>query len=226
MKQDLTHILMLLDRSGSMKSVEEVTVKTFNEFVQGQRAVPGHVNLTLILFDSTDPQEKVCDCSLDKVPELTLQTFVPRGSTPLHDAMGQAINELGAKLGKLPEQDRPGKVMFVTLTDGQENCSSPLKYGGPDGKARLAELIEQQQNIWKWNFVFLAANQDAIMTGSQLNIPVNSSMTFAATAGGVRGMSNSLTSYATNYRNASATDAQKVAFTVEERKAAMEMDKK
>jgi hypothetical protein len=100
-KKNLTQITIVLDRSGSMASVREATISGFNTFVEGQNAVPGDANLTLIQFDTENAYEVVFDRELRDVPKLTAETYNPRGGTPLHDALGRTISELGAKLSKI-----------------------------------------------------------------------------------------------------------------------------
>jgi Mg-chelatase subunit ChlD len=142
-KENLTQITIVLDRSGSMASVREATISGFNEFVDGQKAVPGEARLTLILFDTKNAYEVVFDRALRDVPKLTAETYNPRGGTPLHDALGRAISEVGAKLSKMPEQERPGKVVVVTMTDGLENASQTYT------AAQIAGMIKHQREAYK-----------------------------------------------------------------------------
>ena len=89
---------------------------------------------------------------------------MPRGSTALLDAVGRAINETGDRLAKTPEQDRPGLVVFVIVTDGQENSSKEFS------KARIKEMIDEQQKKYNWQFTFLGANQDAFAEAGGIGI--------------------------------------------------------
>ncbi len=181
MKDSLSHIQIVLDRSGSMADVAEATIAGFNEFVARQKEVPGDATLTLIQFDSENPYEIVFDTKpLKEIPQLTGHTFVPRGMTPLLDAMGRSIDGLGEKLSKTPEADRPAKVFIVTVTDGLENHSKEYT------KDRIAKLIKHQTDAYKWQFIFLGANQDAITVGGGYNIPTASSLTYAANPRAVR----------------------------------------
>ena len=209
MNQNLTEITVLLDRSGSMSLVQDATIKGFNEFVEGQKNVPGDANISLIQFDSAAPYERVFSKPVKEAPALTNETFRPRGSTPLHDAIGQTITSLGARLKSMKEEDRPGKVVVVIMTDGLENSS--MIYTA----AQVAEMIEHQRSVYKWQFIFLGANQDACMTGEKLNIPVAQSVTYAHTpagmAGAMRGMTTNMASYRVTGQSASLnwTDEQR-----------------
>jgi Mg-chelatase subunit ChlD len=216
-KEDLTQISIVLDRSGSMSDVRDATIAGFNEFVEGQKAVPGDANVTLIQFDTENPYEVVFNSKQVKdVPKLTTDMYVPRGGTPLHDALGRTIDSLGVQLSKLSDVDRPGKVVIVVMTDGLENSSK--EYSAP----RLADMIKHQREAYKWEFVFLGANQDAILTGERLNIPRASSVTYAA--GSVAAMANVFRATTRNLsafrRGASAS----MSYSRQDRKEALEED--
>lgn len=213
----LTHLTLVLDRSGSMESVKEATVASFNQFLKSQQETEGEATLSLVQFD--DQYEVVHDAlDLKYVPELTAATFVPRGSTALLDAMGRAMEATGQRLARLPEQRRPGTVIFVTLTDGMENASKQYAV------ARINEMIRHQRDVYKWQFVFLAANQDAIATAAGMGISAGSALTLDATPEGVRGTMDALARQVTSQRRARAMPdapaASAIEFTPEERAAA------
>jgi hypothetical protein len=203
MNDNFTRIVVILDRSGSMASVRESTVAGFNQFIIGQKKVPGEVTVKLVQFD--DQYEVVFDKPLNDVPELTQATFVPRGSTALLDAQGRTIIELGAELAALNEDQRPGRVIVMTLTDGQENASrefAPLPFGEDrekrpelDGVQRIADMIKTQREVYGWDFIFLGANQDAVRVAASMNIPVRSSMTYSANPVGMANVMSSANNY-------------------------------
>ena len=216
MKDSLAQITMILDRSGSMSSVLRPTIDGFNEFVEGQKNVPGDANVTLIQFDTENPWEVVFeDKPVKKAPKLTSETYVPRGGTPLNDAIGRTIVDLGNRLEKINEADRPGKVIVVIMTDGLENSSR--EYSAP----RIAEMIKHQHEVYKWEFVFLGANQDAILTGEKLGVPATAAMTFAANVTGVRNTMRSTSSSVASYRSGLAKN---VTYSDHDRKGAVEKD--
>jgi uncharacterized protein YegL len=192
MKQDHTFIAVVLDRSGSMSSVRADTIGGFNTFLRDQKAHPGEATLTLAQFD--DQYEIVHDAKpLRDVPDLTDKTYVPRGSTALHDAIGRTIDSVGARLASMPESDRPARVIVLILTDGHENASKEYVGG------RAAQMIAHQREKYAWEFVFMGANQDAALAAKSLNIAAQNAANYAATASGTRDaygiMSNSLRSY-------------------------------
>ena len=215
-KENLTQITIVLDRSGSMASVRDATISGFNEFVEGQKAAPGDALMTLIQFDSENAYEMVFDKALRDVPKLTVETYVPRGGTPLHDALGRTITELGAKLGKMAEDERPGKVIIVTMTDGFENSSHEYK------ASQIAEMIKHQREAYQWEFIFLGANQDAILTGERLNIPAANSVSYAAAAAGTHSVMSSTSANVNKFRSTGARAS--LAYNSAQREEAMEDD--
>lgn len=172
-RPDLTHLTFVLDRSGSMQSLKATTIASFNAFLNSQRKTPGRATMTLVQFDNE--YEVLADMQpLDALADLDTETFVPRGSTALLDAMGRAIQETGEALVRLPEASRPGTVLFVTLTDGQENSSEQYDV------ATINQQISRQHTAYQWQFIFLAANQDAIATAATLGIGAGQALRFAS----------------------------------------------
>jgi Mg-chelatase subunit ChlD len=109
---------------------------------------------------------------LQNVPAVTTQNYQPRGGTPLRDAIGRTITHIGSVLAKRDESERPENVIIVITTDGEENASRQFT------QEQIASLIKQQQEQYNWKFVFLAANQDAILTAASYNLPQASSVTY------------------------------------------------
>jgi len=211
MKDNFTRIAIVLDRSGSMESCKESTVAGFNEFIRTQRELPGEATVKLVQFD--DQYETVFDVNLKTCPELTQNTFVPRGSTALFDAQGRTIVELGRELAALPEHERPSKVIVVTLTDGLENASKQYNL------QQISEMIREQRDKYKWDFVFLGANQDAIATAAAMSIPLPSAMSYSTSKAGI-----AATMAAVSHYVGAARVGKDAAFSDEDRKAAMDKD--
>lgn len=174
-----THIAFLLDRSGSMQSIVDDVIGGFNALVKDQRKTPGECTLTLVQFDGRDPQETVYDVlPIAEVPELTTETFRPRGNTPLLDAMGRLITETGRRIDATPEHTHPGKVIFVVLTDGLENASRSYT------REQVLEMIKHQREVYSWEFIFLGADQDAIAESAKYGFAADTSMSFGKTPRG------------------------------------------
>ena len=107
-------------------------------------------------------------------------TYVPAGMTALLDAVGRTIDAVGQRLSDTPEAERPGKVIVAILTDGLENASKDYSRG------KVSEMIQHQRDVYKWEFIFLAANQDAIASARSISIHAHDAMPFQSTGEGVR----------------------------------------
>ena len=207
--QNLTHIYLLLDRSGSMQSIKADTEGGFAAFVEEQRHTPGECRVTLAQFDNHYDVVYV-DRPIADVPALDLQ---PRGSTALLDAMGRSITEAGTKLAVLPEDQRPDTVIVAIMTDGHENASQEWTHPA------IKSLVEQQTELYGWQFLYMGADQDAIEVGRNIGIKADHSVTYG------RGKSQDVMSSASakiaEYRTARAAGdlaAPMPAFTDEERR--------
>jgi uncharacterized protein YegL len=178
MKSDLTELVFVLDRSGSMASMAVEAVSGFNAFLEEQKKQAGEAKMTLVLFDHE--YSLIYDGkNIQEVEPLTNKTFTPRGTTALLDALGRTIDDVGARLAATPEEERPSKVLVAILTDGQENASRDYK------KIKIHELITHQTEKYSWEFLFLAANQDAFSEAASLGISLNNTSNYAATGKGL-----------------------------------------
>ena len=183
-----TEIVVVLDRSGSMGSITKSTIEGFNTFLNEQKNSEGEAFMTLIQFDDRY-EVNYKSMPIKEVAELNNETFVPRGSTALYDSIGKTINEL--------QTDRD--VIFVIITDGQENASREFK-----GEA-IKKMIETLEKENSWKFIFLAANQDAITTGGSIGIKAQNSMSWATTEDGVGNTFYSMSANLSSYRSAKAS---------------------
>ena len=179
MNADLTEIICILDRSGSMAGIRSDAIGGFNTFLAEQQKLPGEARLTLVLFNH-EYQRTLDAAPLSEVQPLTEATYVPDGMTALLDAVGRTIDEVGKRLADTPEAERPGAVLICILTDGLENRSSDYS------REKVREMIEHQQEKYGWTFVFLAANQDAFDEARKLGIRKEDAVNYDATADGVR----------------------------------------
>jgi uncharacterized protein YegL len=217
MNRNLTDITVLLDRSGSMEDIREDTIGGFNRFLDDQKKQPGQANLTLVQFD-TAYEMHLYSVNIHNVAPLTRATFQPRGGTALLDAMGKAIDQTGQRLEKMHESQRPANVMFVIITDGEENSSRV--YAGEAGHALIMGKVKHQSEAYNWTFVFLGANQDAIQTGASLGILATNSLSYAPNSFGV-GNTYEILSSKTSTLRSTGTFA---AFTAQEQSLSMAND--
>lgn len=163
-------ITVLLDRSGSMASIKADTLGGFNTFLAKQQAEPDPAVLNLIQFD-TMGYDRIIDAQpIKEAPPLTEAMFQPRGGTPLLDAMGRTISEAGERFKAMAT--KPKAVVMVIITDGEENSSHAYTH------AQVMEMVKHQTEVYKWTFVYLGANQDAIQAGGSMGFAAASSATY------------------------------------------------
>lgn len=191
-----THIICVLDRSGSMGNIISDTIGGFNEFLRQQKALPGEATITVHLFDDKH------DCLYDYVDiknaqELTRAIWIPRGTTALYDAIGRAINKDKGRFANMGKE-APSKVLVCVVTDGLENASTEFR------REDIKKLIKECEND-DWNFIYLAANQDAFTVGQSFGISYANTHTYTANSVGVAGMSATLNYATTSYRSMSSS---------------------
>lgn len=172
---DLTEIVFVIDRSSSMSSMKQEYIDGFNSFLNEQKQLPGEAKVTLILFNQ-NIETVYNGVDIQEVPELNDQTYVPSGMTALIDAMGTAIDQVGSRLAETPEEERAGQIVVVILTDGEENSSHT--YGNRANKSRINQMVQHQQDTYSWGFVFLAANQDAVLSAQSFSMPQHTALSY------------------------------------------------
>ena len=189
-----THITVILDRSGSMESIRQDVIGGFNAFVRQQQQEPAAATLSLVQFDSQDPYEVVLRfVPLADVPPLTLERFVPRGMTPLLDALGRGLVELDATLAALPAAERPEQVVFVVVTDGLENASRAFTY------AQVHQLLTAHE-AQGWQLVYLSADLSAVDEAERIGFAPDRSMAFDPDRQGTAAMWQSVSNRTSEYR--------------------------
>lgn len=179
MKQGLTEMVFILDRSGSMSGLEKDTIGGFNSTIEKQRQEPGEAIVSTVLFDN---QMKVIHdrVPIANVPEMTSREYCARGTTALFDAVGSAIHHIGNVHKYAREEDRPEKTIFVITTDGYENASHT--YTAREVKA----MVERQKSKYGWEFVFLGANIDAVETARDFGIAEECAANFVNDKEGIK----------------------------------------
>lgn len=163
MKKNLTELVFILDRSGSMGGMEKDTIGGFNSMLEKQRKEPGEAYVSTVLFDN-ETQVIHDRIPLDKVPDLTDEDYYVRGCTALLDAVGGAIHHIGNVHKYAREEDRPEKTLFIITTDGMENASRRYTYD------KVRTMIGRQKEKYGWEFLFLGANIDAAREAARFGI--------------------------------------------------------
>lgn len=195
-----TQIICILDRSGSMADNNLIVeaVNGFNNFLDEQRKLKDKATLTVALFD--DQYELLYDdVDIQKTEKISRDTWSPRGMTALYDAIGKTINAVKTNRTKLGSE-KPDKVLVCIVTDGLENASKEYTR---DGIKNLINECEKEN----WNFIYLAANQNAFAVGNSFGMSIGNTYTFTATADGAAKMSSKMSKATMSYRSMSVNDA-------------------
>ena len=196
MDSDYTHISIILDRTGSMESIRDDTIGGFNAFLKEQKSQPGKATLTLVQFDTQDPYEVVHHFKpIQDIPEITHETYVPRASTPLLDAIGRGINDIEQSLLKIKDGDNPSKIIFVIITDGRENSSKEFH------KEQVLKMVQEKTENENWQFVFLGADLDSINDAISFGINKEAALLFDKSGEGILDGWTSLSENITGYRS-------------------------
>lgn len=169
MRNDLTDITLVVDRSGSMAQIREDAEGGVNTFIAEQAKQPGEATLTLVQFDT---EYEFVHRGVP-VGQASPYQLVPRGMTALLDAVGRAINETGERLANMPEPERPGLVVVVVMTDGLENSSREFT------RQQIKQMIQHQQEVYSWQFTFLGANQDAFAEAEAIGISATAAANYS-----------------------------------------------
>jgi len=162
--KNLTEIIAIVDRSGSMESMRQDAIGGFNSFLKEQQDIKvGKCLLTYVQFDH---EYDVIHNGIDiqDMKPLDNNTYVPRGSTALLDAIGRTVNTVGERLHKTPEDERPGNVVVVIITDGEENASKEFSL------SQIKSIMDRQVNKYNWSVMYIAQNIDAFAAGNRMGL--------------------------------------------------------
>ena len=190
-----THIICILDRSGSMSSIMDDSIGGFNTFLKQQKELPDEATITIALFD--DRYELLYNnVNIKEAKELTSKEWYPRGMTALFDAIGKTINTEKENFLKLGDE-KPDKVLVCIVTDGLENASKEFN------RENIKNLIGDCEKE-NWNFIYLAANQNAFDVGTSFGVSAGNTFSYVSTSDGVGTMNTKLSDAATTYRSFSS----------------------
>ena len=193
MKNNITELVFILDRSGSMSGLESDTIGGFNSMIEKQKKQDGDCYVSTVLFD--DEIEVLHDrVKLGDIPKMTDNDYTVRGCTALIDAIGGAIHHIGNIHKYARPEDLPEHTMFVITTDGQENASH--KYTSEQVK----KMIERQKEKYGWEFIFIGANIDAVETASRYGIGADRAVNYKADGEGTHILYESVAKAVCNIR--------------------------
>ena len=179
MKQNLTELVFILDRSGSMAGLEGDTIGGFNAMVEKQKREPGEAFVSTVLFSNTS--RVLHDRKrLDEVEAITRREYCVGGCTALLDAVGDAIRHIGNIHKYARSEDVPEHTLFVVITDGMENASRHFT------ARQVREMIQRQKERYGWEFLFLGANIDAVETAGALGIGADRAVNYRCDSAGTR----------------------------------------
>lgn len=199
MKKDLTEIIFILDRSGSMGYLTQDTIGGYNTFIENQKKEEGEALVSTILFDNK--YEILHNgVNISDVQPLTDKEYYVRGMTALLDAVGKTINEVGDRLNKTKEEDKPSKVIMIITTDGQENNSKEFN------SQQIKDMITRQTEKYNWQFMFLGANIDAVREAESIGIKGMFASNYTANAVGTDSLYRGMSATVANYRSKGTID--------------------
>jgi hypothetical protein len=194
MKEGLSAIICIIDRSGSMELIKTDAIGGFNAFLEEQKKLPGEATLTYVQFNH-ESEVILENKPLQEVEPITEREYQPAGMTALLDAVGTTIDAAGKRLAAMPEKQRPKNVIVAILTDGHENASKTYTLSD------IKERITHQKENYAWDFIFLGANQDAFDEAAKIGIDQKDSFQFDATKEGIKEAYVNLSSSVKKYRN-------------------------
>jgi uncharacterized protein YegL len=179
MKKDLTELVFILDKSGSMSGLESDTIGGFNSMLDKQQKKPGEALVTTVLFDNNYCllHDRV---TIKKMKPITDKQYYVEGSTALLDAVGKTINKISNAHKNTADDERPEKTMFVIITDGMENASVEYSY------RKVKAMVELQKAEFCWEFIFLGANIDAAQTAARFGVNVDRAVNYHADSDGLK----------------------------------------
>lgn len=195
--KNLTEIIFIIDKSGSMQALADDTIGGFNGFVESQRELDGEAYLTTVLF-STDRRKLHDHIDIREVPAMDKRQYVAGGMTAMLDAIGETINEVQTRIDNTPVENRPNNILCVITTDGLENSSHTYD------KSTVQHMIEHQTKGHGWQFIFLGANMDAVQEAADIGI--HTAATYSANSVGTKAVYDSINYAATSYRAMGVVD--------------------
>ncbi len=206
MRNDLTEVVVILDRSGSMGNLWSDATGALDHFVAEQKKEPGECKYTLVVFDSQSTDVLHTAEDIQKVTDFP-KHIGPRGGTPLIDAMGKTINSFIERYTQTPESDRPGGVIFAIITDGEENESKTFK------KADVVNTIKDCTTQYDWKFIYLSSDINAFQDARDYSFDAHNTVSMTNSGNAFAKGISSLSDYTSTYRVSALDMKRKLMFS-------------
>jgi hypothetical protein len=182
---DLNEIVFIISRAGPMEFIWSDSAAGFNGLLHHQKAIPGNVRLTLVLFDRD--HELLCDgCEIDSVKPLRNEPYTLGGNNAVLDAVGKTIQNVSERLGRTPDERKPAKMIVVIVTDGHDQISFEFTY------KQIAKMIRNERQEHGWRFILASAGEDPIGMASAITIGADNAYHFEPTGTGIWKLFNDL----------------------------------
>jgi len=193
-REDLTEIAIIMDESGSMQSTADDAIGGYNSFIASQKEVEGHANVTLVLFDN---KYEIVHAGIDvkDIPDLSNETYNPGGGTALIDALSKTIDSVSDRINTMEEDEKPGKVIIIVITDGEENSSREYK------RSDVAKKLKDYQSRDKWELIFIGASNEILDQADDLGFKKDKMMRYAASSGGTMRAYTTMSDAVGSYRS-------------------------
>lgn len=192
--KEYVKIINIIDRSSSMSSMLDVAINGFNAFLEDQKSVDGDALVSTVQFSNLY-NVTYENLDIQKCEYFNRNNYRPGGSTALYDAIGKTIEHEVDLLGNLPKGKRPEKTLCVILTDGEENSSRQFS------KEKIKELIGEMKEDFNWEFIFLAANEEAAIAAETMGISSGNAYAFTNTSSGLKDAYMGVSHATRSYRN-------------------------
>lgn len=178
MNKNLVEVGFVIDASGSMGHLRNDTIGGFNSVIESQKSQEGETRISAVVFNS-NVKTVYENTPVDDIVPLNNDTYKTWGCTALYDAMGTLIDSIGKRLANTSEEERPGKVLVVVITDGEENASQKYTF------ADIKEKVEHQQTVYSWEFMFLGADMNSMNQARSMGFKSEYTKTYSTNTRGV-----------------------------------------
>lgn len=195
MKAGYTHIAILIDKSGSMHGSESDVIGGFNKFVEEQKLLKQEATISMSEFN-TEYEKRYEFVDIQEVLPLSNTDYKVGGGTALNDSIAKLIKDTGVRLARKDEKDRPAGVLFVIMTDGEENMSKEFN------KTQIKDMIKHQEDVYNWEFIYIGADVDVQKESSSLGVKQGNTVAFEKSMAGFSSMYSNLSDTTIKYRGA------------------------